>query len=335
MNPLRFSSFAGVVSVLFIAGAVSCSKTPLEKYKALIQKKESGKKVNEETLTRAYLSAFSTAQFSRKQSFIGKNIVLGEKEGKPHVIYPMSIPLQDSKLTLKDFTFGAINENFIVLGNEKEVKVFNIKGEPHLSHVTKGSGMKAMDLYQKSLVFIEDKKLFKLHMGNGTCVQIGSEAFLPPYKGYYLRKIMINEGIVGVCLGVAGMHYLSLIDLDRGKTLMKNILVSSQAFYLNDQKVYCIKGGSGNWQLYCYDPNTKKKEKIKSIKSVSSFSFNEDFIIIKDKKEPEIYDYSNRRINPEVPLNFERTLPQVLILRHGDRRYVLPNSVLTQNEKTQ
>ncbi len=329
------SNLAGLLSILCILGTVSCSKTPIEKYKALKEKQQSGEQVQAAELTKAYLEAFAVAQFPPKEKFTGQNLVLIGKSGQIHLVYPKKITLNDKSLKLKNISFGATNQNSVILGSGKKIKIFDIKGNPNVAYTSKGSGIKGICLNKKELIFLEDNKLFSLDIERGTGSPIGSEKFLPPYKKYYEYNIIVNEGRAGVITGIAGVYYLSVIDIETQKTLIKNIAVSSQSFYIKNNSVYCIKGGSGNWQLYRYDINTKNKTKIRDLKAVSSFQFNQDFMVMGTPRGITIYDYENREIKPETKLTVAGVLSKALIIRHGESLYVLPNSILKRKSKEQ
>jgi|GEM_PF-5717128 len=303
----------------------SCSKNPMEEYNSLKDKAGKGETVDEGELRKAFHKAYGSAVIPQKNCFIGENFVASLQENEFKIVYPANCTIDIDKVNINGLKYGFMNDRFIVLGNLNRISVFSNKGKYITSFEDDKSDIKSLQLYFDEILRFDGEKIDVYDLKTETISALTSENFLPPYKKYYKSQILVKDRKISILTGIAGSYYLSVLDIETGKTLIKNIAVSSSSFYVKNNSVYCVKGGSGSWKIYEYDIATKQKKEFRQLNNIENLFFNEDLIFIKKESGVKIYSYDNLEIKMDIKPDILGIIRDGLVLRENKKLYVVLN----------
>ena len=250
----------------------SCSPSAERKYLNLLEDYSSGEVSDPEPLHEALLKAYSLSSHSSDKIFFSKNIILLSDGDEPEIIYPAPITLNADESIDENISFGGINSDYILLGNNKGFCVFNTDGDPTAIYKA-GSKEKidAMAMRNDSVVFLSKTRLYEFNINSRQTEEFVKGNFSSSSKKYFRSFILSSPKYSAVITGIAGSYYISVYDTRSGEIKLKNVLSSSFDFSINGGALYYLRGGAGNWSVAKYDIASKNRLQIRKISHLDDF----------------------------------------------------------------
>lgn len=315
------------IFMLFFVLICSCSKSPQEKYEDLSLKIKKEGSSDYTGLTTLFLEAFSSARLNGNDHFINENIAIEAAGEDINVVYPAVYSFSSDEIKIDGISYGDTNSAYLLLGNKKGFNVFNKAGKLIAVQLFEKSTVDSAILYYDEVYFLKDNVLNKFDIKAERVSRVNGTKFLPPYKKFFHNRIIISNNKLGVITGVAGSYYLSVVDLESGNIMIKDILVSSASFMIKENKVYCIKGNSGDWNVAVYHVRTKNKKNTLKIKSIENIYFCENLILLKNGDKYRFYDYDGKEIHSKLKLNISKIMRHGLVVRGKNKLFIVKDKI--------
>jgi hypothetical protein len=145
------------------------------------------------------------------------------------------------------------SSDYTVISDEIQMAVFNSDGS-HRQDETAGDAKNPIS----SLVIAGDSVLY---YKNNSIYNYNIIHHVSETKDYTVHMTVKHDKLI-VIVGIAGLYYGSLINLENQSVIIKNISMASSHYHLGTNALYYMGGNTGNWQLICLALNTKSKKTI-------------------------------------------------------------------------
>ena len=97
----------------------------------MLKKYEKGKSGNITLMAEKFLMAFSEFQVGYDDIFFNKSVIISIKGDDIKIVFPENITLNGDKSISENIKFADINNDIVILGNNKGFCVFDKDGDPH------------------------------------------------------------------------------------------------------------------------------------------------------------------------------------------------------------
>lgn len=319
-----------LASVLFFSSCGSAEKDYLE----LLQKYSAGKTQNTEDLYEALLKAYSISSHSSDKIFFTRNLVLLSGGDEPEVIYPEHITLNADESIEENISFAGMNNEYVLLGNNKGFCVFNNDGDPVAIYKSGANEtIDAMAMRNENVVFLSKSRLYEFNISNRQTREFVSGDFSSTSKKFFRAFIHSSARYSALITGIAGSYYISVYDTQNGAMRIKNIDSSAFDFAINGSSLYYLRGGAGNWTVTKYDIASKNRTQIRQVAHLENFVISENgFVIVSDGKS-RIESFTGEKSLLPEGWSARGSCGSILLIEYDDRIYLIEFNVLIQKLK--
>lgn len=332
-----------IVQLIFLSAAVSsasCSNSPESVYERMLDKYEPGKSGNITLMAEKFLMAFSEIKVDQDNLFFNKSVILSVKGSDIEVVYPYNISIQGDKSIGENITFADINEENIVLGNNKGFCVFDKDGDPHTVFKSeKKERIDAVALKNKNIIYLSEGKVFEMSYEDKKVRRMDSGEYHSPYKKYFRSSIVVTDRYITLATGIAGSYYISVFDGTSGNALMKNISASSSELNMNESNLSYVRGGTGSWSVEKYELPSKKRSQVRGVGKIDNIFIAKDGFITVSGKKYTIESFSGEKGTMPQEWNIIGVCINAVLIEYGKIVYIIEFPMLLQkikelNEKT-
>ncbi|PKL16789.1 MAG: hypothetical protein CVV49_14410 [Spirochaetae bacterium HGW-Spirochaetae-5] len=341
MNIIKFKM---TILLLLISASLfysfSCSNSPEAVYERMLDKYDDGKGGNISLLSEKFLMAFSGFQTDYDSLFFNKSVIMSVKGENIEILYPENVTVKGDQSISENITFADMNENSIVLGNNKGFCVFDKDGDPHTVYKTeKNDRIDAVALKDKNVIYHSEGKIFEFSSDSKKVRRMDSGVYHSPYKKFFRSSIFVTDRFITLATGIAGSYYISIFDGVSGSALITNVAASSMELNMGDNDLLYVRGGTGIWAVAKFEISTKKRSQFKGVGKIDNIFIAKDgFITLNGKK------YSIEGFNGEqglIPQNWNiiGVCRNKVLIEYGRIVYVIDFPVLLKrviemNQKT-
>jgi hypothetical protein len=341
MNLIKFkmTAFLLLISALLFY-SFSCSNSPEAVYERMLDKYDDGKEGNISLLSEKFLMAFSGFQTDYDSLFFNKSVIISVKGENIEILYPENVSVKGDQSISENITFADMNENSIVLGNNKGFCVFDKDGDPHTVYrAEKNDRIDAVALKDKNVIYHSEGKIFEFSSDSKKARRMDSGVYHSPYKKFFRSSIFVTDRFITLATGIAGSYYISIFDGVSGSALITNVAASSSELNMGDNDLLYVRGGTGVWAVAKFEISTKKRSQFKGVGKIDNIFIAKDgFITLNGKK------YSIEGFNGEQGLipqdwNIIGVCRNQILIEYGRIVYVIDFPVLLKrviemNQKT-
>jgi hypothetical protein len=318
----------------FITLSISCSNSPESVYKRMLDKYENGKNGNITLMAEKFLQAFSLFQVNNDDIFFNKSLILSIQGNHIKIVLPEKINLKGDKSISENIMFADINNDNIMLGNNKGFCVFDKDGDPHTVFKTeKKDKIDAIALKNKNVVYLSQGKIFEMSPGDKKVKRMDSGEYHSPYKKYFRSSLITSEKYIALATGIAGSYYISVFDGINGLSIVKNIAASSSELNINGNSLSYVKGGTGNWSVEKYEIPSKKRNHVKGVGKIDNIFIAKDGFITLSGKKYSIENFSGEKGIMPHEWNIIGTCRNTVLIEYGKIVYVIDFSLLLHKIK--
>ena len=244
------------VFVLSLFVLISCGKSPEEKYRQAVENFKASKTDAAPVIEAAVMhqggfivddDEIRTGVFSLYR-VEGSKVFLYGPDGVEKYIVPEGAPFF-SAVVFRDTCYIAAGKNLLIYNNSSSYdRVITFPGEVEVS---------ALESWSEGILILAGRKLYLLRSPSEEPEPVIEKAFSSPDKKIFRSYLTRSENFVAVVLGYAGRYYIALVDVARQKIVANKISASGGSCYLDGKRIYYVSGGSGAWQVSCFDGKSK------------------------------------------------------------------------------
>jgi hypothetical protein len=184
----------------------------------MLDKYEGGKGGNISLMAEKFLMAFSEEKINYDDLFFNKSVILSVKGNNIEIIYPDNVSIKGDKSIGDNISFADMNDDNIVLGNNKGFCVFDKDGDPHTVYKSeKKERIDAVALKDKNIIYLSEGKMFELSYGDKKVKRMDSGEYHSPYRKFFRSSIFVTDKFITLVTGIAGSYYISIFDGNSGK----------------------------------------------------------------------------------------------------------------------
>lgn len=253
--------------------AISCSKTPEEKFTQALAAATEGDVAARADLEGLLINAAAEATFAENGIRCDGSVMWVAYDDEVRLLYP-----RDSRFPMlapdMNLMRGADNAN-VVFSNGIELFVFAWSGDivRRLTAGTEKEPVRGVTVLNGSVYYFSNSKIYSLPLNdsaeNNEPKQFVKQTFVPPYTKLYNTYMYARGSKIGLLLGVAGSYYLNVIDTAAEKTLNTKIRMAAPKLYLDDDSVLHIFGNTGGWRLSRFWYASGKRDNYQSYKEIN------------------------------------------------------------------
>ncbi len=195
--------------------------------------------------------------------------------------------------------------DFTVISDGQQFCIFDGDGD-HRNDETIGdkkNQVKALLVDSDTIIYYKNFKLFRYSIVHNSSEQILKETFPPPYKNYYLAQLTKRDNLLSIVTGIAGSHYLNLVNLSTGAVMVKNFVMSSSRHHIGIDTIRYIAGNSGNWELMQYTIDSKGKKSVAKLADIVDIELTDQGYLLETKTGLWTAAYGKDRIR--IPFSYE------------------------------
>ena len=323
-----------------VIAAASCSNSPESVYERMLDKYEPGKGGNITLMAEKFLMAFSEIKVNYDDLFFNKNVILSVKGDDIEIVYPDSVSIQGDKSIGENISFADMNDENIVLGNNKGFCVFDKDGDPHTVYKSeKKERIDAVALKSKNIIYLSEGKMFEMSYVDKKVKRMDSGEYHSPYKKYFISSLVVSDKFIALATGIAGSYYISIFDSNSGNSMMKNISASSSELNMADNSLSYVRGGTGSWSVERYEIASKKRTQVKGVGKIDNIFIAKDGFITVSGKKNIIENFSGEKGIMPQDWNIIGVCRNAALIEYGKVVYIIEFPLLFQkikelNEKT-
>ncbi len=286
MNMKNYKNSVIMIILLISAGITTSCNSPESVYERMLSKYENGKAGNMTLMAEKFLMAYSENKINYNNLFFNKSMILSISNNDIKIIYPESISIKGDKSIGENISFADMNEENIVLGNNKGFCVFDKDGDPHTVYKSdKKERIDAVSLKEKNTIYLSEGKIFELSHGDKKVKRMDSGEYHSPNKKYFRSSMLTSDKYIVLATGIAGSYFISVFDGISGSSIMKNITASSLELNMSENNLSYVRGGTGSWSVERYELSSKKRTQVRGVGKVENIFIAKDgFITISGKK---------------------------------------------------
>lgn len=217
----------------------------------------------------------------------------------------------------------SISKNAVIYSDGSFVKVMNSQYKKGKVIYTKKDAIQAVWTGTDSFIFFSNGNVYYMDKTNESPSLLLKESFNSPYPKYYNVRLTYKNGRLCIVIGVAGIYYCSMIDIETKKVLFKNLPSSAARYAIVGNKFYYLEGSTGQWNLNRYDITKKSKKKIDTFKSLHDIQILSTGYIFKTNKELYISNYDQLYVIP-YKYTIVDTVGDYIIMHYANRTYIIP-----------
>jgi phage pi2 protein 07 len=283
---------AVLITTLF---TINCSKSSETLLEEAIAEYNGGNKNIAATIGSLLLATSSDGQFDAKNVIINPSSLYTKDSDEIHIIYPVKkdIDIPDGE---KKY-YVHVDNKIVAISDGSQISYLDENDEFFEDVVLADDKEKIKSIYVKdnSIVYYKNFKLYQFSFDTEESDTFIKGSFNPYYKKFYNANFFIRNNRLALITGIAGAYKISVIDLLKQKTLVKNVKASSSNIYFLENFFYYLSGSTGSWKVTKFSINSKNKDYISTIKSITDFGFSETGFVYENKKGVFISDYTGKQ----------------------------------------
>lgn len=308
-----------VLAILTIFSA--CLKTPEEKFENCLKKAAAGQPKAAQQLEELLLAAATVETFANGEIY-GDGKILWKKNGSSiNMLYP-----KNSKFNMQNENMNmmrAVDTANAVFCDGNDIFIFDLNGKfkKKITIGTDSNPVQALTASDGIIYYCQKNKIYQISETDETGVLFVKDTFNPPYTRLFNTSMYTDGKKLGLLLGVAGLYYFNVVDINKKKTVNTRIRMSSANLYLQENSVLYISGDTGNWALSRFYFNSTPKKLHQRYKEIYNVEIFPNELIIENGNG--IYIGSSGKEDIELPnaYTFKGRCGKLALIKYGDSFY--------------
>ena len=244
---------------------------------------------------------------------------------KIKIIYPVKIKIE-LPADYNIISFDPIS-NRLAATNCADIKIFDAEGSlikiiSPIENVNKN--IKSVLLNGDNIIYYIDSIIYTCNINTGEAKTVTGAKFESPVADtFYSVRFYLSNDTLAAAAGIAGVYYLSVIDLAKNAVLIKNREIASCKLFFSGDDIYYISGKSGNWTLNQLTIKTNNIRRISGFTDISDVEFSDAGIMIENNPGIWFLKYDGDRPD-RIPFNYRLAggCGGYTLLRYKDEAYV-------------
>lgn len=221
------------------------------------------------------------------------------------LIYPLEITIKaagDFNIISYDAVSGRL-----AASNGIDINIYNQEGKAEkIISPAENDGDKVMAilLNKNNIIYFIDSVIYSCDINSAEAKSITEDKFYRPYKDPFHLVFLKKSGEnLAVIIGIAGIYHLSVVDLNKNKTLIKDKTISASKIYLDNEYVYYISGQAGKWALNKISLKTKKSDSLAKLDDISDIEYSAEGLLYENSGGLWFYNYGNEE-HQKIPFKY-------------------------------